>query len=208
MQADWSVACGADDPVVVVPWSEMTGHASGHASGDASGSLRYVDLRKTPTAIDQITEASQYPSLAAALTRWNQPDAPLFTAKCDVWSFALEDFAPEDLPGFTHAQASYVDLVSDKPAVYSSFTASERQLRVWTADAGRIEIMEGRCECTLRPARILTGIEENTEASAWQSGFATTLYVWGYGVSPGAAAVAWGSALEALIEPVLRLIAS
>ena len=38
MLSDWSAACGADDPVVVVPW----------ASPD--GALRWVDLRDDPDA--------------------------------------------------------------------------------------------------------------------------------------------------------------
>jgi hypothetical protein len=192
MQADWSVACGADDPVVVVPWS------------DATGSIAYVDLRRTPTAIDRIPEATQYPCMAAALTRWNRPDSPLFSAKCDVWSYAVDAFAAEDLPNFTHAHASYIDLISADPRIFSDFAASERQLRTWTAYAESIAIPEGRCEWTLRPAHVLAGPSNEAE----KSGYATTLYVWGYGVSPEDAAVAWCAALGALAEPVIRRLSS
>ena len=192
MQADWSVACGADEPVVVVPWS------------DATESIAYVDLRRTPTAIDRIPEATQYPCMAAALTRWNRPDSPLFSAKCDVWSYAVDDFDAEDLLNFTHAQACYIDLISADHKVFSDFATSERQLRRWTAYAESISMPECRCEWTLRPAHILAGLGKEAE----KSGYATTLYVWGYGVSPEEAATAWCAALRALIEPVIRRLSS
>lgn len=211
MQTDWSVACGEDDPVVVVPWHDMTRDGNDGTSDAGNGpttSLQYIDIRKNPTAIDQISEATQYPVLAAALTRWNQPDAFLFTSRCDVWNITSEDFGAEDLPGFTYAQVSYVDLISNDSALFSSFSACEQQLRVWTAEALRIVAPAGRCEWTLRPAQISTGIYTVAEGLAWEFGFATTLYVWGYGVSSEAAAIAWSSALEALIGPVLRSMAS
>ena len=190
MQADWSVACGADDPTVVIPWN------------DATGALRYIDLRTTPAAIDQIPEAMQYPTLAAALRRWNQPDVPIFTAKCDVWNYATDLFDAYDLPDFAHAQGSYIDLVPIDPALFSNFAACEQQLKMWTARAKSIALVESRCEWTLRAARIFPS--SGPASSLPKDGFATTLYVWGYGPTPETAAAAWNDALRALIEPVLQ----
>lgn len=190
MQADWSVACGANDPTVIIPWQDVT------------GALRYIDLRTMPAAIDQIPEAMQYPTLAAALRRWNQPDAPIFTAKCDVWNYAADLFDANDLPDFAYAQGSYVDLVPIDPALFSNFAACEQQLKIWTAKAKSIALEEGRCEWTLRAARIFSS-SNLADMNLPLDGFATTLYVWGYGPIPETAAAAWNDALGSLIEPVL-----
>src|SRR5487761_1551469 len=117
MQSDWTVACAADDPEVVIPW----------AGKDPS--LRFVDLRQAPDAIREIPEAAEYPRVAAALRRWNQPDTSLFTAKCDVWNYPAKLFDAEDLPEFDFARGSYIDLLSADPATLLSFEACERQLR-------------------------------------------------------------------------------
>ncbi len=102
MEADWSVACGADDPIVVIPWSS------------ADGSIRYIDLRDAPDRVNEIPEAAHHLALAAALRSWNQPDAPVFTAKCDIWTYAADSFDAEDLPGFAYAHASYIDLLATR----------------------------------------------------------------------------------------------
>lgn len=198
MHADWTVACGADDPEVVVPW----------AGKDES--LRYVDLRAMPDAIREIPEASNYPCVAAALLRWNQPGAWLFTAKCDVWSYPAKLFDGEDLPGFACARGSYIDLLPVDIKTFSNFATCERQLRSWTEIARSIDLPASRCEWTLRPARVFPTAAASAVAanSSPKNGFAATLYVWGYGATPDSAANAWAAALEALIEPVLAFSSS
>lgn len=193
MQADWSVECGADDPTVVLPW---------HSE---DGSLQYIDLRLKPSAVEQISEAQQFPCLAAALRRWNTAESPVFTAKCDVWSYPADLFDAEDLPGFAFAQGSYLDLVSADIDKFQSFAACEWQLRAWTAAARLIPLQNCRCEWTLRsglifPDNLSVLPDEKAKALA---GFATTLYVWGYGASAEIANSAWCQVTEALIEPVL-----
>lgn len=197
MDADWSVACGAEDPALVLPWVT------------ADGSLHYVDLRADPSAINNIAEARRYASIAAALRQWNQPGSPIFTAKCDVWNYAAELFDAEDLPGFPCAQACYIDLLPSDPAIFSDFSACERQLRHWTDLARRIDRDECRSEWTLRPARIVTLAPTAIHASPadeYVDGFASSLYVWGYGRSPQAAETIWEGALAALIDPVLQSV--
>lgn len=193
MQTDWMIACAADDPEVVVPW----------AGKDAS--LRYVDLRSVSDAIEKIPEAAEYPCVATALRRWNQPDTRLFTAKCDVWSYPAKLFDGEDLPGFAFARGSYIDLLSVEPRIFASFAACERQLRAWTEIARSIDLPAARCEWIMRPARVFTDAADVAAIAnaSPQGGFATTLYVWGYGASPESAATTWTAALQALIEPVL-----
>jgi hypothetical protein len=185
------VACGSDDPEVVIPWSGQ------------DRSLRFVDLRQSPEALCQIAEAAEYPCVAAALRRWNEPDTALLTAKCDVWSYPAKLFDAEDLPEFAFARGSYIDLLPLDPSTFASFEACELQLRAWTEMARAIDLQGCRAEWTLRPARILPGLSVLPSGGVSScNGFATTLYTWGYGDSPEAAAIAWEAALRTLIEPV------
>lgn len=191
MDSDWTVACAADDAEVVIPW----------AGKDPS--LRYVDLRSAPHSIQEIPEAAEYPCVAAALQRWNQPDTSLFTAKCDVWSYPAKLFDAEDLPEFAFARGSYIDLLSADAAAFTSFETCERQLRALTEIARSIQLPACRSEWTLRPARIFSSVPTlASAANSSRNGFATTLYTWGYGDSPQSAGIAWAAALQALIEPV------
>lgn len=192
MTSDWTVACAADDPEVVIPWCGK------------DPSLRYVDLRQSPEAIREIPEAAEYPCIAAALGRWNQQDTGIVTAKCDVWSYPAKLFDAEDLAEFAYARGSYIDLLPTDAAIFASFEACERQLRRWTEISRSILLPACRSEWTLRPARIFPDIAWSPLAAGLpKQGYATTLYAWGYGDSPEGAAHAWDLALRALIEPVL-----
>ena len=194
MDADWTVECGADDPLVVIPWA------------NAEGTVAYLDLRASPDSLLEIPEAAHYPVIATALRCWNQSDSPLFTAKCDVWEYPESLFDAEDLPGFTFARGSYIDLIPNAPEDFSSFAAAEAQLRRCTEIARALPSLHARCEWTLRRAWITvskkTSGAPDVETS-YNKGFATTLYVWGYGMSAHEAALVWTAALESLLHPVL-----
>ncbi len=58
MEADWSVALAADDPVITVPWA---------TSSDDPRKCRFVDLRLGGHLIDEIEEARSRPALRSAL---------------------------------------------------------------------------------------------------------------------------------------------
>ena len=196
MDADWSVECAADDPLVVVPWK------------NAAGTITYIDLRAFPDALTEIPEARESPALAAALHRWNQSDSPIFTAKCDLWAYPADLFDAEDLPGFAFAHGGYIDLIQRAPHLFASFPLAEAQLRRWTEVARSLATPNARCEWTLRRAWIAPpehAPDLPSSETLYSKGFATTLYVWGYGASPQAAAAAWASALDCLVDPVLTL---
>ena len=57
MEADWSVALAAGDPVITVPWA---------ASSDDVKQCRFVDLRRSLRWIDEIEEARAKPRLRSA----------------------------------------------------------------------------------------------------------------------------------------------
>jgi hypothetical protein len=51
MLSEWSVECSADDPVLVVPWSDPS---------DSTGNRRFIDLRENPYDLDHLPEAEHY----------------------------------------------------------------------------------------------------------------------------------------------------
>ncbi len=77
MEADWSVALAAGDPVITVPWA---------APGDDVNQCRFVDLRRSPHLIDEIEEARAKPRLRSALLLLNGAASQFWTAKCDTWN--------------------------------------------------------------------------------------------------------------------------
>ena len=138
MLSEWSAECGADDPVVVVPW----------ASPD--GLLHWVDLRDDPDALDHITEADEFPALLGALRALNGPRSPVFTSKCDAWSMDEDELIDSRLDlmleeevalaGFT----SYIDLLPrdravlvSRPRVEGLLYRLERALREQTVLPGK-----------------------------------------------------------------------
>lgn len=188
MLANWSVECGADDPVLVVPWSD-------------AGGLHFVDLRENPYDLDQIAEAELHPALMQALRALNATRSPVFTAKCDAWTMDAEELegirieldlnAAESPAGFT----SYIDLIwRDRPLFVSVHQQEQRLIRL-----GRLldplDHPYAAAEAVLRPAVVdLTGPQE---------GFAVTLYVKAVGTDAAHAYEHWTRALEAVV-PVLR----
>ena len=107
MLSEWSAECSADDPVLVVPWSDPS---------DAS--RRFVDLRENPYDLDHLPEAERYPPLMHALRALNAARSPVFTAKSDAWPLDPDELealhihigveANEAPAGF----ASYIDLLA------------------------------------------------------------------------------------------------
>ena len=190
MDADWSVECGAEDPTIAVPWS------------NADGSLAFVHLRATPEGLEKIPEARQHAALAEALRAWNQPSGPILTAKCDVWSYPAALFDAEDDARFAFAQACYVDLLPTADTEFSSFAQMEQIARQWCAAARALPCEQARFEWVVRRAWRCAALDfplADTEAAEWRDGFATTLYVWGYGSKEELAAAAWARALRRLI---------
>lgn len=182
MLMEWSSACGADDPVLVVPWS------------DPGSTARWVDLRSDPDALDEIVEADAHPPLLAALRSWNGARSPVFTAKCDVWTMDEDELAAtrDDLlldPEIAGAGlACYVDLLWRDRGVFASRHRSEQVLYRLDRLARDLPHSLAKIEAVLRPAVVDLGTVVE--------GFALTLYVKGVGVDADEANDRWAAALH------------
>ncbi|HEY0162943.1 MAG TPA: hypothetical protein VGB69_09720 [Edaphobacter sp.] len=183
MLSEWSIECGVDDPVLVVPWSDPS-----------DPTRHFIDLRENPDDLDWLEEVAQHPPLLHALRALNAPRSPVFTAKCDVWPLTPDeieplllelDLIPEDAPV---GIASYIDLIWRERSVFVSFHQHEQLLHRITRLATPLDLPYVALECTLRPALVdLTGPQE---------GFAITLYLKALGHDETAAEEHWASALS------------
>ncbi|MEG9437532.1 hypothetical protein JAO29_15375 [Edaphobacter sp. HDX4] len=183
MLCEWTVECGADDPVLVVPWSDPDDR-----------SRHFIDLRENPDDLDWLEEASQHPSLLHSLRALNATRSPVFTAKCDVWKMSAEerepllhelDLIPEDGPS---GLISYIDLLWRERSVFVSFHQHEQLLHRITRLAAPLQHPYAMLECVLRPALV--------DLAGPQEGFAISLYVKALGYDDRAAEARWGAALE------------
>jgi hypothetical protein len=192
MLSEWSVECSADDPVLVVPWSDPS---------DSTGNRRFIDLRENPYDLDHLPEAERYPPLMHALRALNAPRSPVFTAKCDAWPLDAEELnvlrvnldvlAEEAAAGF----GSYIDILWRDRSIFASFHLQEQMLHRLTRHAAPLEHSYAMLDCILRPAMV--------DLAGPQEGFAVSLYVKAAGHNEQAAEANWASALDAVVA-VLR----
>ncbi len=197
MFREWSAECGADDPVLVVPWSS----ADDPERGQSTEPCQFIDLRENPYDLDRIAEAELHPALMQALRALNAARSPVFTAKCDAWAMEADELAAvqDDLElqaaEAPYGFASYVDLVWRERAVFVAFHACEQRVMRLARLLEPMDLPYAAVECVLRPALIdLAGPAE---------GFAVSLYVKGLGTDAAHAYEHWGQALEAVVT-VLR----
>jgi len=191
MEADWTVALAADDPVITVPWA---------ASGDDLRKCRFVDLRLGQELIDEIEEARSKPPLRSALLLLNATSSPLWTAKCDAWTSSVEDgdepFDPYEMAAesgeIVFGAGSYVDLLARDVAFLASFERQERWIRGVTQMLRSTAVTAARVELVLRRAE--------TEAA---SGFAVTWFVEGCGSTAQRAEQSWARALDLALPTVM-----
>jgi hypothetical protein len=192
MEADWSVALEADDPVITVPW----------AASEREDGCRFVDLRLGGHLIEKIEEARARPALRSALLMLNGAASPLWTAKCDAWaSGPVEGAAPFDpyemdaAPGETAFGAGcYIDLLPREPLLLSSFERQERWLRVVTEALRKIPARAARVELVLRRAEV-----EDVP------GFGVTWFVEGCGLSAQHAGKTWSEALNLALPAIVEV---
>jgi hypothetical protein len=185
MLAEWSVECGAEDPVLVVPWK------------DSDGKVAFVDLRANPYDFDAIPEAEQYPPLMQALRALNATRSPVFTAKCDAWPLDDEELEQlrlnlDVLPGEAIAGfGSYIDLIARNRSLFTSFHKHEQLLQRLARLAGPLDRPAAALDCVLRPALV--------DLDGPQEGFAISLYVKAIGNDRRAAQEEWSATLDLVV---------
>jgi hypothetical protein len=188
MLSEWSAECAADDPVLVVPWSDPS---------DVTGERRFIDLRENPYDLDHLPEVEKYPPLMHALRALNATRSPVFTAKCDAWPLDGEeldqlrlnlDVTPDEGPaGF----GSYIDILWRERSIFASFHQQEQMLHRLTRHAALQEFPYAMLDCVIRPAMLdLTGPQE---------GFAVSLYLKALGHDAESAEQNWAAALDAVV---------
>ncbi|MDQ2835425.1 MAG: hypothetical protein M3Y50_17130 [Acidobacteriota bacterium] len=188
MLSEWSAECSADDPVLVIPWSDPS---------DPTGNRRFVDLRENPYDLDHLPEAERYPALLHALRALNAARSPVFTAKCDAWALEDEDLrrlrleldvSVDDAPfGF----CGYIDVLWRERSVFASFHQQQQMLHRMERHAAALHQPYALLECVIRPAMVdLTGPQE---------GFAVSMYVKAVGHDAGTAEANWSAGLEAVV---------
>jgi hypothetical protein len=188
MLSEWSAECSADDPVLVVPWSDPA---------DPSGNRRFIDLRENPYDLDHLPEAEHYPALMHALRALNAARSPVFTAKCDAWPLEgeeldtlrlnLDEIVDDTAAGF----GSYIDILWRERSLFTSFHQQEQMLHRLTRRAAVLDQPAAMLDCIIRPAVVdLTGPQE---------GFAVSLYMKALGHDPHSAEENWAKALDAVV---------
>jgi hypothetical protein len=193
MEADWSVALAADDPVITIPWV---------GPAEDVHKCKFLDLRLEPSLIDEIEEARFRPALRAALLRLNGGASPLWTAKCDTWSSSVDEGAepydPYEMnadPGETlFGAGSYIDVLPCEGALFRSFERQERWIRVMTETLRIVPGRAARVEFVLRRAEV-----ERVP------GFAVTWFVEGCGATAQGAAQAWGEAFDCALGVIMEI---
>ena len=187
MLADWSAECSAEDPVLVLPWSDPN-----------SPDRRFVDLREDPYELESIPEAEQHPPLRNALRSLNAPRSPVYTAKCDLWSSSdAETLDPLALelaldPGLAASAFScYIDLLWRDRSLFASFHQHQHLAERLTRRAVALDLPFAMLDCIIRPALL--------DLTTPQEGFALSLYVKAAGSDPAHAETNWGTALDAVV---------
>jgi hypothetical protein len=121
MEADFEVQVGGGAPVIEALWPG------------------FVDLCHSPKRVYEISEAAVFPALAQALLALNGVDAPLWTAKCDLWDphaaevEAIEPGQSFSLQDHHTALACYIDLLPRASLVFANWKDAENLCRWWVA---------------------------------------------------------------------------
>jgi hypothetical protein len=187
METDWSVAAGADDPVIEARWS------------DAASRLRWVDLRVDGEAqrsrIAALPEAASSPAMARALALLNASRGVLMTTKCDRWLLSDAELAELadtlDAPVLPCGYGSYIDVLIVHAVPMSDFLLHEEWARTTARRCAALPVDDARMDVVVRPAR---------EDDLW--GYGLSVYCYAGGVDELRAEAVWADAIEQTV-PIL-----
>lgn len=188
MESDWSVAAGADDPVIETHWSDA---ASGLAWIDL-----HVDEELQRSRIAALPEAAALPVLARALALLNAPRGLVMTTKCDRWSMSDAELAELaealDASPAAYGFGSYIDVLMVHAIPMADFLLHEEWARTAARRCAALNVREARVEMVVRPAH---------KNGIW--GFGVSVYCYASGADEAAAGIVWAEALEETIPVVI-----
>jgi hypothetical protein len=181
METDWSVAAGADDPVIEAHWS------------DAASGLRWVDLRvdreTQQSRIAALPEAAASPAMARVLALLNAPRGVLMTTKCDRW--LLNDAELAELadtlgaPVLACGYGSYMDVLMAHAVPMADFLLHEEWARTTARRCAALPVNDAQLDLVVRPAH---------KDDVW--GYGLTVYCYAGGVDEVRAEAVWADAIE------------
>ena len=154
MECEFSVELAPGDPTLAVPWRSP------------NGSISYIDLRRDPAKIAELSEVREFPELAEFLRALNTGE--FATAKCDAWFETSMDVDDEPY-GAAMKCAGYIDVffANDKLA---AFEKHEERARSVVQQLRNCELDDARAEIVIRRAYFHE-----------DAGFYWTIYPTGYG---------------------------
>jgi hypothetical protein len=189
MESDWSVAAGADDPVIETHWS------------DARSGLAWVDLRVDEglqhSRIATLPETAASPAMARALLLLNASSGLLMTAKCDRWPMSEAELAELaavlDAPRVVCGCGSYIDVLMAHAIPMADFLLHEEWARTAARRCAALDIEDARVEMVVRPAH---------REGVW--GFGMSVYCYASDGDEAAASAAWSKAVDQAIPLVIQ----
>ena len=182
MLAEWTVELGADDPRLEIPWALE------------DGSSRFLDLKRQPELLLEISEAFAYSELAEFLNWANSPESPFETAKCDAWTSRQID-AEDEVFGEPCKFGSYVDLLFADKDQRSQFSENEHFVQALAKLVRHAPEMASAAEFTLRHC-----FDHRAKA---EECFYITFYLHGYGEDETQARTRWAVALK-MVQNAMR----
>jgi hypothetical protein len=176
LEADWEFEIGADAPVVDAAWSG------------------FLDLRRQPDCVFQLTEAVRLPALADALVRLNATSSGFWTAKCDIWEPDSIDPDEFDAPSEAGACAiaCYIDLLPANEPTWSTLDLAADWCRTLCTALRTHPLRQSRADLIIRRAFLAPDL----------TGLGVTAYLAACGSSTAAAIVALEAALQAFVYTV------
>jgi hypothetical protein len=106
MEVDWETEVGGGAPIIDAGWAG------------------FVDLRRQPGRVHEISEAAAFPPLAHLLLKLNGAHSAVWTSKCDLWQPAPA------------ALACYVDMLPRDGSVFPCLPEAETFCRQLSAILG------------------------------------------------------------------------
>jgi hypothetical protein len=181
METDWSVAAGADDPVIEARWS------------DAASGLTWVDLRvdgeTQRSRIAALPEAVRSQAMSLALALLNAPRGVLMTTKCDRWQMNEAERAELadalDAPVLACGYGSYIDVLMAHAVPMTDFLLHEEWARTLARRCAALPVEDARLEVVVRPAH---------KDDIW--GYGLTVYCYAGGADEVRAEAVWADAIE------------